>query len=231
MGRDWIAKVHYTLDREHAAIREAQRELDREQRQAEREAFQEVRQRAARVDAIVARGLEAAGFYRQDRHQWKRRKAAMKKLEANAPTTEKAVLELAKFVQTGYVMHAFPDAPEYQDGLLDKLESLRAELIGDGPVSAALKLAVDLAVYCWCDKWMVELRASRNALDVSPALDRRRNWTGRRFLQALAAVERIRRLSRACGPRVAVQVLNGVPNIPDFELPTFKLPKPKKVQR
>ena len=118
VGKDWIARVHAAIDADHAAINREMRDLARERREAEREAYHEARQRAAKVDLIVTRGLEAAGFYRQDRHQWKRRLATMKKLETNAPATEKAVLELAELTQTCYVLHAFPDDPEHQDGLL-----------------------------------------------------------------------------------------------------------------
>src|SRR5271165_6261267 len=230
VGKDWIARVHAAIDADHAAINREMRDLTRERREAEREAYQCARQRAAKVDLIVTRGLEAAGFYRQQRHQWKRRKAAMKKLETNAPTTEKAALDLAEITQTAYVMKFYDKDRGHQDGLLDKLDELRSELLGKGPVSAALRLAVELAVYCWLDKWSVELSASQTALSVSPAVDRRRNWTGRRYLQALTTVERIRRLTRPCAPRVAVQVVNRGPNIPAFELPDFTLPKWEKFE-
>jgi hypothetical protein len=229
VGKDWIARVHAAIDADHAAIKREMRDLAREQKQAEREAFQEARQRAAKVDSIVARGFEAVGLYRQDRHQWKRRLATMKKLETNAPATEKAVLDLAEIARFAYVMKAFGESPEHEERLHDKLDALHTELIGPRPACAALRLAVELACYCWLDKWAVEVVASQNALNVSPALDRRRNWAGRRFLQALAAVERIRRLTRAPGPRVAVQIINQ-PNIPDFELPTFELPEWKKFE-
>src|SRR5271157_5041172 len=226
MGRDWIAKVHYTLDREHAAIREAQRELDREQRQAEREAFQEVRQRAARVDAIVSRGLTAVGLYRQDRHQWKRRLATMKKLQVNAPETEQAVLDLGEITRFAYVSKAIGLDGENEEKLHNKLEALYAELIGPGPVSAAVRLAAELVCFAWLDTWNVEITAIANP-PVSPNLDRRRNWSQRRYQQALTSLERIRKLTRPRGPRVAVQIVNQPPAL---EIPTFELPKWKKFE-
>ena len=156
----------------------------------------------------------------------------MKKLETNAPTTEKAAIDLAEITQTAYVRKVYHKDRGHQDELLDKLDELRSELLGKGPVSAALRLAVELAVYCWLDKWSVELVASQTALSVSPAVDRRRNWTGRRYLQALTTVERIRRLTRPRGPSVAVHIVNQAPalDIPTFELPTFELPKWKKFE-
>ena len=107
VGKDWIARVHAAIDADHAAINREMRDLARERRKAEREAYQSARQRAAKVDLIVTGGLEAAGFYRQQRHQWKRRKAAMKKLETNAPTTEKAAIDLAEITQTAYVRKVY----------------------------------------------------------------------------------------------------------------------------
>src|SRR5208337_2663552 len=110
VGKDWIAWVHAAIDADHAAINREMRDLAREQKQAERQAMQEARQRARQVDAIVIRGLTAAGFYRQDRHQWKRRLATMKTPQPNAPTTEKAALDLAEIAKFAYVSKAFGES-------------------------------------------------------------------------------------------------------------------------
>ena len=230
VGKDIIARGHASLDAAQDAIDREQRELAREQKQAEGEAFQEARQRAAKVDSIVSRGLEAAGFYRQMRHQWKRRKATMTTEQINAPTTEKAACDLAHLAEISFVTATCSNERDLEDSLLDKLDALRSELIGPGPVSAALRLAVEAAAYAWLEKWYLDLVAKPD--HVSPALDRRRNWTGRRFLQALSTVERIRRLTRPRSPRVAVQIVNQAPalDIPTFELPTFELPKRKKFE-
>jgi len=228
VGKGLIALVNAAIDADDAAINREQRELAREREQAEREAMQEARQRAANVDSIVSRGLEAAGFYRQMRHQWKRRKATMKTQQINGPTTEKAVCDLAHYAEINFVLAVCSDKRELEDKLLDKLEALRSELIGPRPVSAAVRLAVEAATYAWLEKWYLDLAAKPE--HVSTALDRRRNWTGRRYLQALAAVERIRQLTKPRGPRVAVQIVNQAPalDIPTLELPTFELPKWKK---
>ena len=85
VGNDWLARVNAAMDADHAAIKQEMREIAWERRQFHQEAYQEARQRAAKVDLIVTKGLEAAGFYRQVRHQWRRRKATMNKLETNAP--------------------------------------------------------------------------------------------------------------------------------------------------
>ncbi len=230
MGKGWIARVNAAIDADHAAINREMRDLARERREAEREAYHEARQRVAKVDLIVTRGLEAAGFYRQMRHQWKRRKSTMKKLETNAPTTEKAACDLAHLAEINFVTAVRSEKRDLEDRLLDKLDALRSELIGPGPVSAALRLAVEAATYAWLEKWYLDLAAKPD--HVSPALDRRRNWTGRRYLQALTTVERIRRLTQPRGPRVAVQIVNQAPalDIPAFELPTFEFPKWKKFE-
>ena len=154
----------------------------------------------------------------------------MKKLETNTPATKKAVIDLAHLAEINFVTSVCSDKRDLEDKLLNKLNALRSELLGSGPACAALRLAVEAAAYAWLEKWYLDLAAKPD--HVSPAIDRRRNWTGRRYLQALTTVERIRRLTQPRGPRVAVQIVNQAPalDIPTFELPTFELPKWKKFE-
>jgi hypothetical protein len=112
--------------------------------------------------------------------------------------------DLARLLEGNYVA-AVAGAKDVELALGAQLRSLREELLA-GSESAALRLAVEAAAYRWLDHWWAELPASKGQA-VSAALERRRNWAHRRLLQALAAVERIRRLTRPRGPKYAVQII------------------------
>lgn len=184
--------------------KQAQRERERarEIEHAERQAFQAARQQARRVDLIVSRGLTAAGLHRPGRHAW--RKKAMATV-IQSPAVEAATIELAELAAFVFCQAVSKQSSTTHDALTAKLEALRAELAGPDP-SPALRLAVEAAALCWADRWVVELAAASDPLGTSPALDRRRGWSQRRFSQALTTVERIRRLTRPRSPRVAIQI-------------------------
>jgi hypothetical protein len=125
--------------------------------------------------------------------------------EIDIATTERQVMDLGRLVNVQYIL-AITGGDEGKVARLEaQLEALREELLA-GSRSPALRLAVEDAAYRWLDHWVAELPATRGEA-VSPEAERRRTWAHRRYLQALAAVERIRRLSRPRGPRVAVQIV------------------------
>jgi len=175
----------------------------REQARAERQAFEAARQQAARVDLIVSRGLSAAGFWRRLRHSWQRRTAM--ETEIQSPAVETATLELAEMAEFVFARAVSGKSAATHDKLVARLKALRAELAGPDP-SPALRLAAEAAALAWADRWVIELAAAANPLGSSPALDRRRTWSQRRFSQALQTVEKVRRLARPHGPMVAIQV-------------------------
>ena len=118
---------------------------------------------------------------------------------------EVALLELAELAEFALAQAVSKKSDKVHDGLVAKLAALRVELGGPDP-SPALRLAVEAVAMAWADKWILELAAASAPLGTSPGLDRRRGWSQRRFLQALTAVERIRRLTRPRGPKVAIQI-------------------------
>jgi hypothetical protein len=198
---EWASQAA-ALDVEERELDARERQQKRELEQAERIGFQAARQRAARVDLVLCRGLTAAGFWRQRRHQWRRRAVAT---EIQPQTVETAVVELAELPAITYLMAITRDQG-LQQRLEAKLRSLRTELIGNGPESAALRLAVNAAILAWLDTWFCELLAARDPGRTNLTLERRRTWSSRRYALAVTTVERIRRLTRPRGPRVAIQV-------------------------
>jgi hypothetical protein len=130
---------------------------------------------------------------------------------------EFATLELAELAEFVFARAVSDKRGTTHDALAAKLKALRAELAGLDP-SPALRLAVEAAALCWADRWVIELHAAQNPLGASPALDRRRGWSQRRFSQALMTVERIRRLTRPRGPRVAVVVNNLTTQAPALDI-------------
>jgi hypothetical protein len=122
--------------------------------------------------------------------------------------------DLARAIEGHFLDQVFSKARSLEAGVEAKLRLLRAELAGSNP-PPALRLAVEAAAYRWLDHWIIEMQAASSPGTASAALDRRRNWAHRRYLQALAAVERIRRLTRPRGPKYAVQIIqNGTVSPP-----------------
>jgi len=183
----------------------AERDRARELEQAERQAFQAARRQSARVDALVKVELEALGYHRLRRHHWRRRRATMPTSEIQSQVVETATLELAKLAEFVLIEAVAKGNDETYDKLSNKLQALRLELGGNDP-SPALRIVVEAAVLCWAHHWLTELAAAGRPLTVSQELDRHRTWAQRRFLSALTTVERIRRLGRPKGPKVAIQV-------------------------
>jgi len=201
VGTGDLAVLAELLDLEAAELATRERSHARELEQAERQAFQAARQQARQVDSILTSGLTAAGFWRPGRHAW-RKKAMATAIETT--TVKTATLDLAKMAEFVFTQAVVKDDRTH-DKLVAKLRALRADLGGSDP-SPALRLAVEAAALCWADHWILELVAAREPLGTSPALDRRRGWAQRRFLQALTTVERVRRLTRPRGPRYAIQI-------------------------
>ena len=202
VGSGVLAVFAESLDAEAADQARRDRERASEAERTVRQEFQEARRQAVRVDSIVSRGLAAAGFWRPSRHAWRRKIMGM---QIQSPAVETATLELAELAEFVFAQAVSSKSDETHDKLTAKLRALRAELGGLDP-SPALKLAVEAAALCWADRWVIELVAAANPLGASPALDRRRGWSQRRFSQALQTVEKVRRLARPRGPRVAIQI-------------------------
>jgi len=203
IGNGDLGRLAEALDNEERELAQREGDQARKRDQAERRESLLARQQAARVDSIVSQGLTAAGFWRPSRHGWRKNSMATQQIQSAA--VETATLELAELAEFAFTMAVCKKSAKTHDALVAKLRALRAELAGPDP-SPALRLAVEAAALCWADRWFLELAAATKPLETSPALDRRRSWSQRRFLQALTTVERIRRLSRARVPRVAVQI-------------------------
>ena len=77
VGTGEVAELAAALDDQERERARRERERARESDQAERQTLQEARRQAARVDALVKAGLEAAGLWRPQRHAWRRRKEVM----------------------------------------------------------------------------------------------------------------------------------------------------------
>jgi hypothetical protein len=206
VGSGVVAVLAEALDDEERVQAIWERDQNREARQAELAKFQEVRERAARVDALVKAGLEAAGYHRARRHQWRRRRRTMEtRIQSQAVTT--ATFELAELVQFSYVGKISGNSRETREGLEAKLAALRTRLAGPDP-SPALELATAAAVHAWLDHWTVEMVAAHEPGKINLTLERRRTWSQRRLLQAVQTVEKVRRLARPRGPKYAVQIVN-----------------------
>ena len=215
VGSGAVAVLAEALDDEERVQALWERDQNREARQAELAKFQEARRQAARVDSIVSRELTAAGLHRPSRHAWRKKSMATQQIQS--PAVEAAALELAELAEFVFTEAVSKKSARTHDALTAKLKALCAELAGTDP-SPALKLAVEAAALCWADWWVIELAAAANPLGASPALDRRRGWSQRRFSQALTTVERIRRLTRPRGPRVAVVVNNLTTQAPALDI-------------
>jgi len=216
VGTGELAQLAEVLDVEDRDQAHRERERAGEVKQAERRVFQAARRQATRVDALVKAGLEAAGYHRVKRHQWRRRRETMEtRIQSQAVTT--ATFELAELVQFSYVGKISGKSRETREGLEAKLASLRTQLAGPDP-SPALELATAAAVHAWLDHWTVEMVAAHEPGKINVTLERRRTWSQRRLLQAVQTVERIRRLTRPRGPRVAVVVNNLTTQAPALDI-------------
>ena len=208
VGSGELARLAEVLDAEDLDQAHRQREQAREREEAQREAFEQGRRIARRVDALVKAGLEAAGYHRARRHQWRRRRRTMEtRIQSQAVTT--ATFELAELVQFSYVGKISGNSRETREGLEAKLAALRTRLAGPDP-SPALELATAAAVHAWLDHWTVEMVAAHEPGKINLTLERTADLVvSGDMLQAVQTVERIRRLTRPCGPRtVAIQINN-----------------------
>jgi hypothetical protein len=224
VGNGVTARGVAALDADDRKRTREQRRKARRVRRAEQEASHDARERARQVDQIVSAGLTAAGFWRPGRHAWRRRtKVETLQIEQGQKQIEQgqkqergvcaAQDELTSLIQFMLLRH-LDRIPKTRDQLKASLESLRVELVGPDP-SPALRLATESAVWAWAEKRIFDLTiAAMDPLKISPALDRRRNWSQRRFNHALVTVERIRRLTRARGPTVAIQINHNNPGPP-----------------
>jgi hypothetical protein len=205
------------LDKARRRDAERKRARIRAVTEQDRQAFQEARQGADRADKVATWGLTSAGFHKRARHNWQRnRKAGAMQQPA---VIEGAVCELAELVQTSYVARIFGKDRDLERRLHNKLENLRAELLGTDP-SPALRLAAELVAHCYVDYWTVEMIASGRPEQVSPTLERRRNWALQRYTRALATLSKI---GRPRAPLVAIQVVQEsqpCQHIPSPNIPT-----------
>jgi hypothetical protein len=208
VGKGENATLTAELDRLDRNQARQERNRARRLERAERQAFQQARQAAAAAARIIAQGLQAAGFWRRARHAWQRKRIMSK---TNAPAIAAAMTDLAELAEATFI-DRIGRTRELRVSIAAKTMALRAELLsGFEPAPAALRLAVEGAVYAWLDQWTVEIIAASKLENITPALDRRRNWAHRRYGQSLVVVERIRRLCRASGPTVAIQINHNSP--------------------
>jgi hypothetical protein len=184
--------------------------------EADRKAFVAVQERASKVDAIVTRGLEAAGFHRKGRHPWRRKRGTMKTPPAVMAAETRPLADLARICEETALDAISPDGenPGFLKALASKLASLRTELAGPEPVSLPVRLLAEAASLAWADFYCVEIIAAgrrKNRLTITTALDRRRGFSVRRFTHLLNSLELCRRLTRPRVPRVAVQIIQNGP--------------------
>ena len=96
--------------------------------------------------------------------------------------------------------------PDLAIGLECKLRLVLEGLIGDSK-NTALRLAAEVATFAYLEVWMANMSADMKMIEskpISPELERRQNFTQRRFLRALESVEQIRALTRP--KRIAVEI-------------------------
>ena len=211
VGKDLAAQLAAAGDAEDRKRLREQRRKARRVKQAELHELQQYRERSGQIDRIVSEGLTAAGFWRPGRHAWRRRtKVETSQIEQGQKQevgVRAARDELTSLVDFMFLRH-LDKVPKSRDSLKARLESLRVELAGTDP-SSALRLAAEAAAWAWAEKLMFDMAtAAMDPLKTSKDLDRRRTWAQVRLNRALVTVERIRRLTRARGPQVAIQINN-----------------------
>jgi len=202
-GSGEVAALTAWLDSDDRARTQRERNRKRELELTERQAFQAARREAARVDGLVKVGLEAAGFHRLRRHQWRRRREMTTQIQPQA--VKAARCELDELVQNSYVASLSGKDDSMRRHLEAKLGALRSQLAGPDP-SPALELATAAPVHAWLDYWTVEMIAAHTPGNITEAVERRRTWSSRRYSQALVSCERIRQLARPRAPRVAIEL-------------------------
>ena len=97
--------------------------------------------------------------------------------EIRPPAVDTAAYELAEIVEGGFIAAIAGKNRQTADGLKVKLQALSAELLGPGPDSAALRLAVASATHAWLDYWTCELIGAHDPGRTNLTLERRRSWT------------------------------------------------------
>ena len=241
VGKGEAALVVARLDALELAEALRERERIGRRRREDGRGFREARLAGELVDRAVALAMAAAGFRRHARGQWRRSRMNRTDLTANPSpeiaarmrdlirsTDPAAIAELKRLgeVHPAELIEATqrrPGGPGRDDV---HRGGRRATAVAVGPggqddgtpgrsvpgsTNPVLRLAVEAAVYRWLDHWLVETQTAQNGGSVTRVQECRRTWAHRRYLQSLAYVARIARLTRPRGPQVAVQIINNNP--------------------
>lgn len=223
VGTGPAAAVAELQDRRRRADRTAAVRARQSRERSARRELARAKERSAAVDSALMAGLEALGYHRTYR-QWRRRHDALDPTTPPPPAI-KAGLDLEEFAQS-ICLEAATKSPELRAQLARELVVKRAELAGSGPVPAAVMLAIGAALVAWLEFWMTQTMAAalRAQSDdgCPPSLDRRLSWAQRRYLSALAAVERIRRLAgrgRSAAVGTIAKQIDGPTSGPSPETP------------
>src|SRR5262249_29606108 len=114
---------------EIAALDEEIKELDRKARaveEAKRQTFTEARQRARRVDGLLRQGLEALGYHRAFRGQWRKRRFMSS--ETLPHVARKAAINLQSLAESEHLHKHFGSNPEVRNRVAARFAELRADL-------------------------------------------------------------------------------------------------------
>jgi hypothetical protein len=195
------------IDADQAADLAALRADVRRQEAEQRQALQQARERAAEFDAALSDALQSLGLHRASRHHWRRKSGFEFMAEGSEIQKRKlhSCANLAYLAEFTLVKEAFGEVPEVQDDIMTRMAEMRRELEGPAPVSPALKLAAESAVYAWAQHYIAEFHVARTS--ASRDLLRHAAWAHRKYLQSLTTVEVIRRLSKNM-PLVVIQTDN-----------------------
>jgi len=159
----------------------------------------EVRKLCGAADRAVSRALGALGMHRPKRGAWRPRKGA----EVMADELAKAAGEMKRtegrtrgymerMAETLWLDGQVGESGELREKVRADLDALRAELAGP-EASPIERLLAERVALCYLDVNALEMIATGRG-GVTPDLDRRRDRANRRYLAALTALARVRRL-------------------------------------
>jgi hypothetical protein len=114
--------------------------------------------------------------------------------------------DIVKLAYSGLLLKHVPNDRAIEEGVRAKVRLVIEELSGDGPVSPARKLCIEVVAYNWLELWCINFKVGSNELS-SPAWIRRQSASHKRLMSSLRTVAQIARLE-APRPRpiVATQI-------------------------
>jgi hypothetical protein len=156
-----------------------------------------------RIEGVVRAVLDALGYHRHDRGEWRKRRMtgqgrtlATVETSAALPAVREAA-DLARLAMAAAIDSAAGKDAFFAASLRRRVEKLQRELVGADPSPLERLLAERVAV-CWIQVHQLELLATdaaRRQVPTLEAVERRRDRAHRRYLQSLKSLAQIRRLA------------------------------------